>query len=354
MFVEERTSQSDRLVLLKTDFERGTTTFADDVRTGFTSQPKALRPKYFYDKLGSRLFEAICCLPEYHVTRDEHEILEKYSTEIIDTIALAADRGIRLIELGSGNSEKTRQLIARLLSQTDLHYIPIDISEASLARSSEELLQVYPRLRITAYAGDYLDALDALKQTADSNRLPQRTIVAFMGSSIGNVTPEESVTLLRQVRRLLNPDDVMLLGADLKKSLDVLLPAYNDALNVTAAFNLNLLVRINQELGGEFKIGEFEHRALYNGDLGRIEMHLFSRVAQSVLIKSLDLEVKFAAGESVHTESSYKFDHRMLADLAARAGFSLERTWHDNNRRFSFNLFVAQGAEVVSTSNVIS
>jgi uncharacterized SAM-dependent methyltransferase len=133
----------------------------------------------------------------------------------------------------------------------------------------------------------------------------------------------------------------MLLGADLKKSLDVLLPAYNDALNVTAAFNLNLLVRINQELGGEFKIREFEHRALYNEDLGRIEMHLFSRVAQSVLIKSLDLEVKFAAGESVHTESSYKFDLGMLADLAAGAGFSLERTWYDNNRRFSFNLFVA-------------
>lgn len=339
--VSATTKRSDRFVLHRLISDVASSTFASDVLTGLTSTPKTLPPRCFYDKLGSLLFEALCCLPEYYVTRDESEILEEYGAEIIDAVR-PIQGGIRLIELGSGNSEKTRQLIERLLNQTDLHYVPIDISEASLARSSEELLQVYPRLRITAYAGDYLDALDALKRTVDSNQRPQRTIVIFMGSSIGNLIPEESVTLLRQVRRLLNRDDAMLLGADLKKSTDVLLPAYNDALNVTAAFNLNLLMRINQELGGEFEIGEFEHRALYNEALGRIEMHLFSRVVQSVSIKSLDLEVKFGAGESIHTENSYKFDLGMLNDLAAKTGFSLERTWHDNKRRFSFNLFIAQ------------
>ncbi|MEK6336840.1 MAG: L-histidine N(alpha)-methyltransferase [Acidobacteriota bacterium] len=343
MYQEKGAKQSDRLVLHRLAAGSGSSTFAHDVFTGLTADPKALPSKYFYDELGSHLFEALCCLPEYYVTRDEREILEKYSVEIIDAVNLPARHGVRLIELGSGSAEKTRQFIAPLLTRTaELHYVPIDISETSLIRSSEELLQLYPQLRITAYAGDFSPALDALTQPAAADQQTQRTIVMFLGSSIGNLTREESITLLRQVRGLLGPNDVMLLGADLKKSLDILLPAYNDALKVTAAFNLNLLVRINRELGGTFDIERFEHRALYNEELSRIEMHLFSRMAHSVRIQKIDLEVAFVAGESVHTENSYKFDLRMLENLAGITGFFLEKTWHDSNKRVSFSLFTAK------------
>lgn len=341
MFAEERTSQFDRLVLLRTGTEVESNTFAEDVRAGLTSDPKVLPPKYFYDKLGSHLFEAIGCLPEYYVTRDENEILDKYSIEIIDAIGLPPNRDVQLIELGSGSAEKTRQLIGPLLSRkTPLLYVPIDISESSLGRSSEQLLQLYPELKIKAFVGDYFAGLDALVSDT-SDRETSHRIVLFLGSSIANLRPAESETLLRHVRRLLAPGDVLLLGVDLKKSPDVLLPAYDDALKVTAAFNLNLLVRINRELGGEFDIGRFEHRALYNEELSRVEMHLFSRVGQSVEIASLDLKITFAAGESIHTENSYKFDIKMLASLADRTGFSLAKTWYDSNRRFSLNIFAA-------------
>jgi len=342
MFVEKRTSQSGGLVFLRTDFNVGSTTFADDVRAGLTSQPKILPPKYFYDELGSHLFEAICCLPEYHVTRDEHEILEKYSDEIIDTLGLSEDRGVQLIELGSGSAEKTRRLIDPLLKRNiRVLYVPIDISEGSLTRSSEQMMQLYPKLKVKACIGDYYACLNALK-SAEVDQDASQKIVLFLGSSLANLPPVQSEHLLREVRQLMTPKDALLLGVDLKKSPDVLIPAYDDALKVTAAFNLNVLVRINCELGGEFDIEQFEHRAIFNEELSRIEMHLFSRVAQSIDIRSLDLRVSFAAGESIHTESSYKFDIPMLTDLAAKTGFHLARTWYDASRRFSFNLFAVQ------------
>src|SRR5260221_4996903 len=228
MFAKERTSQPDRLVLLRTGIEVESNTFAEDVRAGLTSDPKVLPPKYFYDKLGSHLFEAIGCLPEYYVTRDESEILERYSTEIIDEIGLPPMRDVQLIELGSGSAEKTRHLIGPLLNRRiQLLYFPIDISETSLARSSEQLLQLYPQLKINACVGDYYAGLSALK-SAEADQHVSRRIVLFLGSSIGNLRPEESENLLREVRRILAPDDILLLGVDLKKSSHVLLPAYDD------------------------------------------------------------------------------------------------------------------------------
>lgn len=343
MYAGEKTKQSDRLALHRLASGSGASTFANDVLVGLTSNPKVLPPKYFYDKLGSHLFEAICELPEYYVTRDEREILADYAAEIIEAINLPARCDVRLIELGSGSAEKTHKLIDALLNQdVELSYVPIDISDTSLERSSEDLLNLYPRLRVSAYAGDYLSGLQALEETTASNQETQRTIAIFLGSSIGNLKPNESITLLSQVRRLLGPNDVMLLGADLKKPLAVLLPAYNDVLQITAAFNLNLLLRINRELGGRFDIEQFDHRALYNEECSRMEMHLFSRVAQSVMIEGLDLEVTFAAGESIHTENSYKFDVEMLGNLAGKTGFSLERTWYDLNHHFSLNLLAAR------------
>lgn len=336
----EAPTQNDRLSIRRFADPDDTNTFARDVREGLTSVPKVLPPKYFYDELGSYLFEAICCLPEYYVARDEHEILEKYSTEIIESIDFSHHEDIELIELGSGNAEKTRRLIAPLLDlKSNLHYVPIDISETSLARSSEELLQAYEKLRITGYAGDYSTVLEALTPFPRSDHLTSRTVVSFLGTSIGNLEPDGSIALLKEVRRLLGPGDVMLVGADLKKSADVLLPAYNDALNITAAFNLNLLVRINRELGGEFDITQFRHSALYNEELSRIEMHIVSREVQRVRIKALNIEIDFFETECIHTENSYKFDSERLIDLGAKSGFSLEKTWYDSNRRFSLNLF---------------
>jgi L-histidine Nalpha-methyltransferase len=222
-----------------------------------------------------------------------------------------------------------------LRRQAKLHYLPVDISVASLERSSVELLQLYPRLRITAYSADYFTALRELDPAEEG----ERTIALFLGSNIGNFDRDEAREFLREVRQVLNAQDGLLLGADLKKPAEVLIPAYNDALGVTAAFNRNVLVRINRELGADFQIEKFRHLALYNEELGRVEAHLVSAENQAVRIPALDLEVSFAKGETIHTENSYKFDAEQLAGLARDTGFALERSWFDAARRFSFNLF---------------
>ncbi len=338
-------SPSGRLTIHRFASAESSNTFAQDVRAGLTSSPKWLLPKYFYDELGSYLFEAICCLPEYYLTRSESEILRRHAGEIISTIEALVKGRIRLIELGNGSSIKTRYIIEALLkSYPEIHYLPIDISAASLERSSEELLQLYPRLRITAYAADYATALRALAADATYDEERQRNVVLFLGSSIGNLDPTESRVLLRKIRAVLRRGDVLYLGADLKKPVDVLVQAYDDALGVTAAFNLNLLVRIDRELDGDFDVRKFKHRAIYNERPGRIEMHLISREAQKVRIRAIDTEISFAPGESIHTENSYKYDLPMLSELARDTGFSLEQSWLDSARQFSFNLFAAIGA----------
>jgi L-histidine Nalpha-methyltransferase len=312
--------------------------FAADVRAGLSARPKTLPPKYFYDDLGSKLFEAICRLPEYYLTRAESDILGGHAEAIVE----AAGHPARLLELGSGSAEKTRYLIDALLQrQPELHYLMVDISPASLEAASHELLKTYPDLRITAYATDYFTALAALAEAEKSKQDYRRTIAVFLGSNIGNMDEQESRAFLRAVRRVLEAGDALLLGADLKKPASVLIPAYDDALGVTAAFNLNLLVRINRELGGDFDIKQFAHRAIYNEEAGRVEMHLVSRAPQVVRLRAPDLEIQFAAGETIHTENSYKFDAGQLAWLAGDTGFALRRTWHDEMKQFSFNLLVA-------------
>ncbi len=333
-----RSGRSERLIIHRLACGGDSNAFAEEVREGLTSRPRVLQPKYFYDELGSQLFEAICLLPEYYLTRAESEILNRYSDEIVTSI-----KGpVRLVELGSGSADKTRHLIEALLrNQSELHYLPVDISDLSLERSSEELLHVYPRLRITAYAADYFTALRALSEAGVLQRQDKRTIVLFLGSNIGNFDPEHARDFLREIRKMLVPGDGLLVGADLKKSADLLEPAYDDALGVTAAFDRNLLVRINRELGGDFDVKNFKHRAHYNEQLGRVESHLVSLAPQRVRIRAIDLEIFFEEGESIHTENSYKFDLKQLADMARQTEFSLERTWFDNLRLFSFNLFAA-------------
>lgn len=337
---------TDRLVIHRFAPRGDSSEFGRDVHLGLTSNPKILLPKYFYDDLGSHLFEAICCLPEYYVARAESEILKVHAEELISEVAGNAKipiRPIRLMELGSGSADKTRYLLEELFRrQKAVEYFPIDISADSLGRSSDQLLKAYPGLRINAYAADYYTVLQSLAEAkAFSEEGTYRNVVLFFGSSIGNVEPAEARALLKRVRGILNPNDVLFVGADLKKSADVLLPAYNDVLGITGAFNLNLLLRINRDLAGEFDLTKFEHRAIYNEERSRIEMHLFSREAQSVTIRTIDLEVRFQQGESIHTENSYKFDLEQLSELARDTGFSLRKTWFDSARQLGINLFSA-------------
>jgi L-histidine N-alpha-methyltransferase len=310
-------------------------TFAEDVRHGLTVSPKFLFPKYFYDELGSLLFEAITALPEYYPTRTEAEILRDHAPEIVSALG----GPVWLLELGSGDGQKTRLLIEALLArQGKLEYVPVDISESAVETSSRSLLFSYPALRITGYVGEYHRALRKIREERVA---PGRTLVLFLGSTLGNLDPEERLTLVRDVRSLLDPGEGFLLGVDLKKSEDVLIPAYDDGLGVTAAFNLNLLVRINRELGGEFDPHAFRHRAIYDQVIGRVEMHLESRRDQTVAIRDLGIEVSFAAGETIHTESSYKFDREQIAGLAKETGFELRQVWTDSQERFASNLLVA-------------
>ena len=309
------------------------TGLAEDVRNGLSAHPKRFLPKYFYDELGSQLFDAICLLPEYYLTRAENEILTRYA----DEIAASVSGQITLMEMGSGSAWKTRLLIEALLrKQTELLFIPVDISATALENSSRILLQSYPRLRIDAYAADYFAGLAELGK---KQRGP--TLALFLGSNISNFDQDEALRFLRALRAVLKQGDALLLGADLKKDPSVLEAAYNDALGVTAAFNLNVLARINRELEANFDLHAFRHKAFYNEAIGRIEIYIESLQAQKVFIESLDLETEFSAGELIHTENSYKYDLTDIARLATTTGFTCSRTWLDSSERFSSNLLFA-------------
>jgi L-histidine Nalpha-methyltransferase len=308
--------------------------FAEDVGAGLTASPKRLLPKYFYDDLGSSLFDSICLLPEYYLTRAEDEILDRHAREIVDAVGTPID----LIELGSGSAVKTRRIItAALERQPSLRYRPIDISPSALKASTEALSREYPNIRVDGIVADYLEGLKHISRNG-----AVRTMVLFLGSNIGNFEPHDAVNTLRAVHEVLDDGDALLLGADLKKDRAVLEAAYDDAEGVTAAFNLNVLARVNRELGGGFDLKKFSHLARYDEKLGRVEMHLVSREAQTVPIAALGMDVHFERGETIHTESSYKYDRERLADLASHTGFELTKTWTDAAGAFSSNLFRAK------------
>jgi L-histidine Nalpha-methyltransferase len=345
--VPDSTAERLRLHQLLTGDARAL--FAADVRHGLQAQPKQLFPKYFYDELGSLLFDAICLLPEYYLTRAEHDILTRHADEII--AAVGSDK-ITLLELGSGSATKTRHLIEALLRrQAQLVYRPIDISAPALETSARVLLQSYPSLHIEAYASDYDTALAHLRDEAEHERTHTtmhgavadnaRTLALFLGSNIGNFDRAEAETFLRRLRAVLCADDALLLGADLKKDPQRLVAAYDDALGITAAFNLNLLARLNREFAADFDVRAFRHVALYAESHGRIELYLESRRAQVVHLPALDLEIAFAAGERMHTENSYKYDLTELDELAARTGFTRRQTWTDVAGQLSSNLLLA-------------
>lgn len=314
--------------------------FAADVRRGLTAPGKFLLPKYFYDDLGSRLFDAICHVPEYYLTRAEADIFARHAAEIVERARDGARR-LTLFELGSGSAAKTRRLIDALLAaQKRLTYVPVDISTAALEESASALLGDYEGLSVTAYAADYDTALPRLRENFEDDA---RALVLFLGSNVGNFDRAEAREFLRRVRASLRAGDRLLLGADLKKDAATLEAAYDDPLGITAAFNLNLLARINRELGADFSLRDFRHVALYDEAEGRVEMHLESTGEQNVRVEALGLDLHFRAGERLHTENSYKYSLDELSALAADTGFAREHTWLDPAGRFSSNLFVAAG-----------
>jgi dimethylhistidine N-methyltransferase len=328
-----------RLVIHQSVTSNDQNGFAEDVIAGLTAKPKTLKPKYLYDALGSQLFEAICQLPEYYLTRAETEIFERYAAEIV----AQTTSPITVVELGSGSSIKTRLLIEAILArQPRLCYQPIDISETILEQSAKQLLEDYPGLRINAHAADYTRGLDLIARGAG-----EKLLALFLGSNIGNYTLEEARELLVQIRRALRSGDGLLLGADLKKDRATLEAAYNDQLGVTAAFSRNLLFRMDRELGADFDLRYFKHHAFFNEAQSRIEIHLVSLIRQTIHIQDPrsqnELTVEFQENETIHTENSYKYDLEMLAELAAGTGFKPARVWFDSGKRFSCNFWLAAG-----------
>lgn len=300
--------------------------FARAVREGLGSDPRTLPCRYFYDEAGSLLFEQICDLPEYYLTRTEDAILAEHADAMV--AGWLADPV--MVELGSGSSSKTRRLIeAALRAHGRLHYVPIDVSRSILAESAQALVDAYPDLRVTGYAANYRDALGRV-----AARLDRPKLLVFLGSSLGNYETEAAVDLLTLIASGMDPADRLLLGTDLDKDEARLRAAYDDAAGVTARFNLNLLERINRELGGDFGLDRFRHESRYNAERRRVEMHLVSRVDQAVTIPAAGVEARFAAGESIHTENSHKYTPELLAALAARAGFVEEAAWTDPDDQF--------------------
>jgi len=303
--------------------------FASDVAAGLTAKPKHLSCRYFYDGDGSRLFAAICELPEYYLTRAETEILQRHAREIASLFV----GDVTVIELGSGNAVKTRLLLEALLTGRRVRYVPIDIWRPVLEESAADLLRRFPLLEIVAVAAEYHEGLRHLRSESDRPRL-----ILWLGSNIGNFTREEAAAFLRRIQGTMTPADRMLVGVDLRKDRAILEAAYDDAAGVTAAFNLNLLARINHELDGNFDLSAFQHRAIYNEDLGRIEMYLVSTRAQNVTIGRIGLTVRFAAGETIHTENSYKYSLAEIQAVATAAGLQDERSWQDAAGRFELHL----------------
>jgi dimethylhistidine N-methyltransferase len=321
----------ERATMITINIEDLIHSFANDVEEGLNDTPKHIPCLYFYDYKGSLLFEDICQLPEYYLTRAETEILETYSEEIIsyfpsDTL---------LVELGSGSSIKTRLIIEELLNQHNkASYSPIDISRKMLRESSISLLEKYPNLEIISVAAEYDEGLRQLNMHSEQPKL-----ILWLGSSIGNFKLEEAIDFLKNIVKILSPNDFFLIGFDLQKEKNLLLKAYNDAQDVTAQFNLNLLSRINRELGGEFDLDKFMHQAVYNEEKNRIEMYLISTCEQEIYIADLNSFYHFNKNERIHTENSHKFSLKDIDNLADQVGMKVFNQWFDSKKYFNLTLF---------------
>jgi L-histidine Nalpha-methyltransferase len=309
--------------------------FAADVRAGLTKPgQKELPSKYLYDDVGSALFEVICHLPEYGLTRADERLLQRHSQDIVERLA----RPIAVAELGSGSGRKTRQILEALCRRQLTRYYPIEISRAALLMCERELSDI-DCVSILGFEREYLDGL---LEVAAQRSTGQHLLVLFLGSTIGNFDRPAGIQFLAEVRRILMPEDSLLLGTDLIKSSSQLLAAYDDELGVTAAFNLNLLARINRELDADFDVAEFEHEARINHQNRSVEMHLRSMRRQTVNIHAAGISVDFSEGETIWTESSHKYSLQEVRDMAVATGFRCETQWVDDQWPFAENLLVAE------------
>ncbi|HET7325681.1 MAG TPA: L-histidine N(alpha)-methyltransferase [Nocardioidaceae bacterium] len=311
--------------------DHATRSLRADARRGLTADPKWLPPKWFYDARGSDLFEQITQLPEYYPTRAEREVLQRRADEI------AAQTGARsLVELGSGSSEKTRLLLDALHGRSGEHgnlseFVPLDVSEAALREAVAVIVADYPGLRVHGVVGDFTEHLDRLPGAAPR-------LVAFLGGTIGNLLPGERAPFLSSVRGVLDDGEWLLLGTDLVKSPDVLVPAYDDSAGVTAEFNRNVLHVLNRELGADFDVDAFSHVARWNAEQEWVEMRLRATRGMRVRLPEIDLEVDFAKGEELRTEISAKFRRERVEVELAAAGFALASWWTDPDDRFAVSL----------------
>lgn len=308
--------------------------FAADVREGLTKPQKELLSKYLYDDVGSALFEVISVLPEYGLTRADERVLLRNSYEIVERLPLP----MMVAELGSGSGKKTRWLLKALARRQHTAYCPIEISPTALAMCKRELGDI-DSISILGFEREYLDGLAEVATRRKNN---QHLLVLFLGSTIGNFDRPAGRDFMKNIRASLRAGDSLLLGTDLLKPIPQLLDAYDDVLGVTAAFNRNLLVRINRELDGDFALDQFEHEARFNARARSVEMHLVSKREQTVTIPAAGFSVRFAAGESIWTESSHKYSKEEICLLAKDTGFRCEAQWVDSEWPFAESLLIAE------------
>lgn len=309
--------------------------FAGDVHAGLCHPgQKELPSKYLYDEIGSALFEVISVLPEYGLTRADERLLRRHAADIVTRLK----PHVLVAELGSGSGKKTRWILEALARRQRTTYCPIELSPTALARCESELGQI-ECVSIVGFERPYLDGLLA---AASQRREDDHMLVLFLGSTIGNFDRDAAERFLMEVRRILSPGDALLLGTDLEKPLPQMLAAYDDPLGATAAFNLNLLARINRELGADFDLAAFRHEVRYNTTFRRIEMHLRSLRDQSVTIAGAGCTVSFVANETIWTESSHKFRAQDIPAMAQRSGYRCDSQWLDSEWRFAESLFIAQ------------
>lgn len=308
--------------------------FADDVRAGL-SRPgqKELPSKYLYDEVGSALFEVITALPEYGVTRAEERVLARHALDIVARLP----QPVAVAELGSGSGRKTRRILEALCRRRPTAYCPIEISPTALQLCRRELSDI-ERISIVGYERDYLAGL---REVGAARQGDERLLVLFLGSTIGNFARLAATRFLREIRAILRPGDALLLGTDLEKPVDQLLAAYDDPLGVTAAFNLNLLGRINREIGGDFSLGGFRHVARFNSEACSVEMHLCAVTTQRVTVRQANVSVTIQAGETIWTESSHKYRADEVIHMGADAGFRCEMQWVDADWPFAESLMFA-------------